>query len=41
MKESLLAELKKSEDPRIVGPDIEVFDSYTRYSPIREFPKQK
>ena len=41
LKESLLAELKKSEDPRIVGPDKEVFDSYQRYSPIREFPKPK
>lgn len=35
----LLEELKKSEDPRIVGPDKEVFDSYIRYSPMREFPK--
>lgn len=41
MKESLLAELKKSEDPRIMGTDKEVFDSYIRYSPIREFPKPK
>lgn len=39
MKDVLLNELKKSEDPRIVGPDKEVFDSYIRYSPIREFPK--
>lgn len=39
MKDALLNELKKSEDPRIVGPDKEVFDSYIRYSPIREFPK--
>ncbi|NQU54421.1 MAG: sulfatase [Bacteroidetes bacterium] len=39
MKTVLLEELKKSEDPRIVGPDKEVFDSYIRYSPMREFPK--
>lgn len=39
LKQALLAELKKSEDPRIVGPDKEVFDSYIRYSPMREFPK--
>ncbi len=39
MKAVLLSELKKSEDPRIVGPDKEIFDSYIRYSPMREFPK--
>lgn len=39
MKSVLLEELKKSKDPRIVGPDKEVFDSYIRYSPMREFPK--
>ncbi len=39
LKEALFAELKKSEDPRVVGPDKEIFDSYLRYSPIREFPK--
>jgi uncharacterized sulfatase len=39
LKQALLAELKTSEDPRIVGPDKEVFDSYIRYSPMREFPK--
>lgn len=39
MRETLMKELKKSEDPRIVGPDKEVFDSYIRYSPMREFPK--
>jgi uncharacterized sulfatase len=38
MKQVLLEELKKSKDPRIVGPDKEVFDSYIRYSPMREFP---
>jgi uncharacterized sulfatase len=39
LKQALLTELKKSEDPRVVGPDKEVFDSYIRYSPMREFPK--
>lgn len=39
LKQALLEELKKSEDPRIAGPDPEVFDSYIRYSPMREFPK--
>ncbi len=39
MKEVLMAELEKSQDPRVVGPDKEVFDSYIRYSPMREFPK--
>jgi len=39
MKTELLKELERSEDPRVVGPDKEVFESYARYSPIREFPK--
>ena len=39
MKKVLMNELRKSEDPRVVGPDTEVFDSYIRYSPMREFPK--
>ena len=39
MKESLIAELNRSGDPRIVGPDKDIFDSYKRYSPMREFPK--
>jgi uncharacterized sulfatase len=38
MKKVLLDELKASKDTRIVGPDTEVFDSYIRYSPMREFP---
>jgi len=41
MKSVLLEELKKSEDPRVVGPDKEIFDSYIRYSPMREFPKSE
>ena len=39
LKTTLIQELKKSKDPRVVGPDTEVFDSYIRYSPMREFPK--
>jgi hypothetical protein len=39
VEEPLLAELRETEDPRVVGPDPEVFDSYLRYSPMREFPK--
>jgi N-sulfoglucosamine sulfohydrolase len=39
LKTALLNELQKSGDPRIVGPDKEIFDSYIRYSPMREFPK--
>lgn len=38
MKDALMHELKKSGDPRVVGPDKEVFDSYIRYSPMRYFP---
>ena len=39
LKTELLRELKKSNDPRIVGPDHQIFDSYKRYSPLRKFPK--
>ncbi len=39
MKNVLMKELVKSKDPRVVGPDKEVFDLYIRYSPIREFPR--
>ncbi|MCE7054819.1 sulfatase [Algoriphagus sp. AGSA1] len=38
MKEALIQELENTGDPRVVGPDKEVFDSYLRYSPMREFP---
>jgi N-sulfoglucosamine sulfohydrolase len=38
MQEILMSELRASGDPRVVGPDTEVFDSYIRYSPMREFP---
>ena len=39
MKRELLNELKRTSDPRVVGPDKEVFESYKRYSPIRDFPE--
>lgn len=39
LRQALIKELKRSEDPRTVGPDKEIFDSYIRYSPVREFPK--
>jgi len=39
MKTELLRELERSGDPRVVGPDKEIFESYVRYSPIRDFPK--
>tara|TARA_R110001592_G_scaffold60806_3_gene185210 strand:+ start:109455 stop:111164 length:1710 start_codon:yes stop_codon:yes gene_type:complete len=39
MQAALLNELKASNDPRVVGPDKELFDTYIRYSPMREFPK--
>jgi uncharacterized sulfatase len=42
LKQALTAELKKSGDPRIIGPDTEVFDSYIRYvGPMREFQEPK
>jgi uncharacterized sulfatase len=39
MEDILMKELEKSGDPRLVGPDTEVFDSYLRFSPMREFPE--
>lgn len=39
LRSSLMQELEKSNDPRVTGPDSEVFDSYVRYSRIRDFPK--
>ena len=39
LKEELMKELKETNDPRVVGPDYEIFDSYKRYSRIRKFPK--
>ena len=36
---TLLQQLQLTEDPRVVGPDEGLFDTYPRYSPMREFPK--
>jgi len=38
MKAALLHELRVSGDPRVVGPDPDIFESYIRYSPMRDFP---
>ena len=41
MKKLLVAELQRTGDPRIAGPDPEIFDTYERYSgPVRMFPAQ-
>ena len=39
LKLALKNELIRTGDPRIVGPEPEIFDSYKRYSPMRYFPK--
>ncbi|NJB83457.1 hypothetical protein [Wenyingzhuangia aestuarii] len=39
LKQELMQELIKTKDPRVVGPNKEVFDSYKRYSSMRYFPK--
>ncbi|GJM29690.1 MAG: heparan N-sulfatase [Cyclobacteriaceae bacterium] len=31
--------LTQTRDPRVVGPNQEIFDTYPRYSPMREFPR--
>lgn len=41
LRNALEKELIRTEDPRISGPDKEIFDSYLRYSRMREFPKSK
>lgn len=38
LKNALIEKLRQTEDPRVVGPDPEIFDSYVRYSRMREFP---
>ncbi|HLU94136.1 MAG TPA: sulfatase [Membranihabitans sp.] len=38
LKSLLAEELERTGDPRVTGPDKEVFDSYLRYSPMRYFP---
>lgn len=39
LKNKLISELERTEDPRVAGSDKEIFDTYLRYSPMREFPK--
>lgn len=39
LKELLFAELDRTGDPRRVGPDPAIFDTYKRYSPMRYFPE--
>ena len=38
LKDTMMATLRETKDPRVVGPDKEIFDSYKRYSRIRKFP---
>ncbi|MFW6275686.1 MAG: sulfatase [bacterium] len=40
MKNELFKELENTNDPRVVGPDKEIFDKYTRYSSINKFPEK-
>jgi len=39
LKEELMRVLNETKDPRVVGPDTEIFDSYKRYSQMRSFPE--
>jgi hypothetical protein len=39
LRSALMDELKRTADPRIVGPVKDIFETYERFSPIREFPK--
>lgn len=39
LKQALLEKLKATADPRVVGPNPEIFETYTRYSRHREFPR--
>ena len=39
LKEILHRRLRETKDPRVVGPDKEIFDTYKRYSGVRSFPK--
>ena len=35
----LFDRLKATDDPRVTGPNPDIFESYRRYSPIRRFPE--
>ncbi|MDR2919854.1 MAG: sulfatase-like hydrolase/transferase [Tannerella sp.] len=39
LKNALIKELERTGDPRIAGPDKEIFESYIRYGSIRTFPE--
>ena len=39
LKQELIDELKRTKDPRIVGPIYDIFDNYKRYMNMRKFPK--
>ncbi|MDR1203206.1 MAG: sulfatase [Tannerellaceae bacterium] len=39
LKNALVKELERTGDPRVMGPDQEIFEFYIRYSPIRLFPE--
>jgi len=39
INDELLKKLKSSDGRGILGPDMEIFESIIRYSPVREFPK--
>lgn len=41
LKEQLLKELAQTQDPRLIGPDNDIFDRYKRYSRMRKFPKKQ
>lgn len=38
MRKALFDELERSGDPRVTGPDRDIFESYPRFSPMRRFP---
>jgi uncharacterized sulfatase len=38
LKDTLISKLKQTSDPRVVGPDTEIFDTYMRFYPTRKFP---
>ena len=40
LKNNLKSELIRTKDPRMVGPNTELFDSYPRFLRMRNFPKE-
>jgi hypothetical protein len=39
LKARLFDHLEETNDPRVTGPNPDIFESYRRYSPIRSFPE--